>query len=500
MLRSGKPGGRGAALVSTPREDLIALLAETADDPGKHARLVCGVELYPWQEDVCSDIAARYARGERRIRVLIRASHNAGKSFLAAVLLLWFMSTRPGSRGITTASKWAQVLDVLWPEVRALYDRSLLGRLSFGRCLTDRIEFSPVWFATGASSDKPETLEGQHSLVGACRFIDEAKSVPDSTYTSTDGLLASAETLDVWTSTAGTTQGKFYRRDVIDTDDVIRRVIDIDQCIREGIVGAEAWKAERLKDWGISSIEYRSRALCEFVSDAEDVAYPSAWIERAMNAGFTVPGVPVGGLDPAGSTAGDATACAIVAGPDEADRFEVRSVTSWRVADTQESRGRALLILRDAGAVTLAVDVIGLGKGLADSIRTDLPGVSEFRSSDRAEQTDRFFNRKAEASWFLRGLLETGKVALPKNEALKREMLGVRYLVTPAGKIRIVDPSDSPDLLDSVLIALSVASGSRTFLPSDVGGDGDRAAFMTLAEMDRLSTWGNPPSRGFAWD
>jgi phage terminase large subunit len=464
-------------------EDLVALLAETADDPGAHARLVLGVELYAWQQDVCSDVAARLARGERLIKILVRAAHGSGKSYLAACLLLWFMSTRPGSRGITTAAKWAQVLDVLWPEVRALYDKSLLGRLSFGRCLTDRIEFSPVWFATGASSDMPQTLEGQHSLVGACRFIDEAKSVPDSTYTSTDGLLASAEVLDVWTSTAGTTQGKFYRRDVIDTDDVIRRRIDIDQCIREGIIGAEAWKAERLKDWGANSIEFRSRAMCDYVSDAEDVVYPSAWIERAMSPGFNVSGVPVGGLDPAGSTAGDASALALVAGPDTDGRFECRSVTSWHAPDTQESKGRALLILRDAGAVTLACDVIGLGKGLSDSLRQDFPGVVEFRASDRAVQADRFANAKAEQSWQLRSLLETGKIALPKNEALRREMLAERYQVTPAGKIKVIDGADSPDHLDALLIALSIAAGGRSFTLADVSGDGGRGDY-----------WASPPA------
>ena len=474
--------------MTTPHEALVALLAEVEHDPSRHARLVLGAHLYPWQEGVCSEIEARLARGERRIRVLIRASHNAGKSYLAAVLLLWFLSTRPGSRGITTAGKWAQVLDVLWPEVRALYDKSLLGRLSFGRCLTDRIEFSPVWFATGAASDKPETLEGQHSLVGACRFIDEAKAVEDSTFTSTDGLLASAEVLDVWTSTAGVTAGKFYRRDVVDgEDDVVRRRIDIDQCIREGIVGAAAWKAERLKDWGANSIEYRSRAMCEYVSDAEDVAYPSAWIERAMSSGFSVAGALVGGLDPAGSTAGDASALALVAGPDAEGRFECRSVTSWRVADTQESKGKVLFLAREAGARTIACDVIGLGKGLADSLRMDFPGVVEFRASDRASQPDRFANAKAEQSWRLRELLEHGAIALPKNEALRREMLAERYQVTPQGKIKVIDGPDSPDHLDSLLVALSVAAGGKSFTPDDISAP------------ERPDYWATPTGAG-AWD
>jgi len=369
---------------------------------------------------------------------------------------------------MTLAPKWQQILDVIWPEVRRLYDASLLGRMSFGRCLTDRVEFGPTWFATGAASDKPETLEGQHSLVGAIRIVDEAKAVEDSTFTSTDGLLASAESFDLWISTAGTTQGKFYRRDVVDGDDVIRRKLTVDDLIREGVPGATEWKLERLKDWGENSVEFRSRAMAEYVSDAEDALYPASWIERAMDAGFRINAAPVCGVDPAGSVAGDATAVALVAGPDDVGRFEVRSVTGWRVADTQVSKGKILLLAREAGARRIACDAIGLGKGLSDSLAQDFKSVLEFRASSAAKGTDRFVNRKGEVSWTLRGLLEAGKLALPKDDALRREMLGVRYQITPAGKVKVIDPPDSPDRLDAVLVALASATQIEqfaTFIP-----------------------------------
>jgi len=279
--------------------------------------------------------------------------------------------------------------------------------------------------------------------------------VPDEVYTATEGVLASRESVDLWISTAGVTAGRFYRRDVVDTDDVIRRKITIDQCVREGIPGAEAWRSDRLRDWGEGSIEYRSRALSEYCADGEDQLYPTAWIERAQDAGFSVEGAPVGGLDPAGSTAGDATAFCLLAGPDADGRFEARSVTSWRVADTQVTKGKVLLLLRDARASSLTVDVIGLGQGLKDSIALDFAGTSGFRSSSASNEPERFTNLKAETSWKLRELLEAGKIALPRNDALRREMLMTKYVVTPKGAIKVVDPPDSPDNLDALLIAIS---------------------------------------------
>lgn len=478
----------------TVARDLVALLAETADNPTAHAELVQGIRLYPWQREITDEVARRLQRGERRIRVLVRASHNAGKSFLSACLLLWFMSTRPSSRGLVLGPKWQVLTDVLFGEIRKLHAASLLGRMSFGRCTVDRITFDEAtWFATAAASDQPATLEGQHSLVGAIRIIDEGRAVADEVYTATEGILASRESFDLWISTAGVTAGRFYRRDVVDQDDVIRRIITINDCIREGVPGAIEWREERLRDWGEGSIEYRSRALAEYVSDAEDALYRTEWIERAMGAGFTVGGAPVCGLDPAGSVSGDATAFCVLSGPDEAGRFEVRSVTSWHVADTQESKGRALLLLRDAGASSLTVDVIGLGKGLKDSLAQDFRSCSEFRSSDRAEEPDRFQNCKAEVSWRLRGLLEGGKIALPKHDGLRRELLVMKYAITPQGRIRVQDPSDSPDLVDALLIALAGQRGTGEFMASI----GDPAVYA--ADEREGAGPGDPPPSA-SWD
>lgn len=54
-----------------------------------------------------------------------------------------------------------------------------------------------------------------------------------------------------------------------------------------------------------------------------------------------------------------------------------------------------------------------------------------------------------------RGLLEAGRIRLPKSPILKAQLLGMRYTIDPKGRIRVVDPSDSPDHVDAVLIALA---------------------------------------------
>jgi hypothetical protein len=317
------------------------------------------------------------------------------------------------------------------------------------------LEFGPGWDLVGLSTDHPVNLEGRHSPTAAVRVVDEAKAVPAAVFESTEALLDAPESLDVWISTPSIPDGPFYSRDIKGGPDVIRAVVTIDDLIAEGLPGKAEWKAARLAEWGENSPEFESRCMARYVSDAEGALFPYAWVARAMSADFDVDLPPVAGLDVAGSVAGDETALALLAGPNDLGQYRVQSVNGWHERDTQVSKGRALLACRSAGAPVLRIDVVGLGKGLSDSIRTDFPGVEEFRASDRAGESERFVNRKAEVSWEARRLLEAGLFRLPQSAKLKAQLLGMRYQITAQGKIRVLDPSDSPDYADAVLIALA---------------------------------------------
>lgn len=476
--------------------DLVALLAETHGDPAAFWRLVLRGEPRAWQAAVCEEIRERLAAGERHVRVLARTCHGAGKSTLAAVLGLWWTATRPLSRGITTAPTWQAVEGVLWKEIAKLYGGSLLASAGVGTLLQTSLTFGVAWDIEGLSTDHAVNLEGRHGAA-AVRIVDEAKAVEAGTFESTEALLDAPETLDVWISTPSIPSGPFYARDVRGTADVIRAVVTIDGLIAEGLEGKAEWRAARLAEWGENSPEFQSRCLARYISDAEGALYPFAWVERAMDADFDVPLVPVGGLDVAGSIAGDASALALVAGPDDLGRVHVQSVTGWHERDTQASKGRALALCREAGARVLAVDVVGLGKGLADSIRQDFPGVVEFRASDRATDPERFVNAKAENAWKLRALLEGGLVRLPKHDGLRRELLAMKYQITPQGRIKTVDPADSPDLLDALLVALHAAVGGVRLSLDDIGGDWRPGADETAAE--KLTAWANTRLAGSQW-
>jgi phage terminase large subunit len=413
--------------------DLVRLLAETHDDPRAFA--------------------------ERHPRVLIRSCHGAGKTALAAALSLWFTATRPHSRGLTTGPTWGAVEGVFWVELARLYGGSLLARACTGRLLTTELSFAPGWDLVGLSTDHPVNLEGRHSPTAAVRIVDEAKAVDPAVFESTEALLDAPETLDVWISTPSIPSGPFFSRDTNGGAGIIRAVVTIDDLIAEGLEGKAEWKAARLEEWGQNSPEFESRCMARYVSDAEGALFPFAWITRAESAGFEVNLTPTAGLDVAGSIAGDASALALVSGPDGQGRFQVRSVTSWHERESAATQGRALHLAREAGCKVLAVDTVGVGFGVHGAMKAEKGiGIASFKASAASRQPDRFVNTKAEIAWQLRTLLEAGKVALVKHDALRRELLAMRYQITAQGKIKTVDPSDSPDLVDAVLIALAVST------------------------------------------
>ncbi|HEY3349830.1 MAG TPA: hypothetical protein VGM13_08675 [Thermoanaerobaculia bacterium] len=444
----------------THARPITELLAECHDYPDLFATAVLRTKPRAWQHRALEEIGRRVRGGDVRIDAHLRCCHSAGKTWIAAVVTLWWTSTRPEARGLTTAPKWQTVEEVLWPEIRRLYAGSLLADLAVGRCLTTKLEFAEAWFTAGAASDRPETLEGSHSPTAALRVVDESKAVDDGVITSTEGLLASPAALDLWISTPSIRSGAFYERDVNGGPRVLRIVVTADDLIAEGVPGIAEWKAECLRKWGENSPEYRSRVMAEYIEEGEGALYPFAHIERAVAHSWRVALPVTAGYDVAGSVDGDENVVVIANGPDALDRREVFIAGAWKEHDTQISKGRALAYFREHGATSAKVDAIGIGKGVRDAIAQDFAACEEYRATSRPNDPTRFANRKAEDAWHVRELLEDGLLRLPPDPILRQQFLAMRYVINPQGRIRVVDPNDSPDRHDAVLIALSGRTGS----------------------------------------
>lgn len=425
--------------------------------------------LYTWQRDFLREIERQIVGGSRHIKAVATTCHGAGKDFIAAGLVQWFQYTREEARTLTLAPTWNGIKNLLWAELGRQWNHSIMSELSWGRLLDTELRLSKGSFAVGMSADRPGKLEGQHSPHAAMRLVDEAKEIEKPWFEATEGMLDAPETFDMFISTPSIEEGEHYDRDVMDKDpSVIRVNVTVDDLIEDfekngypSLQGKARWKADRLADWGENSPAYQSRAMARYISDAQgSKMYPSAWVEAAFQLdpkAFSGQSEVTNGMDVAGSFDGDENAVASL------ERFAdgkvaVRNLTMWSERDTTISKGKAMLAARQFQGSALRVDSIGLGKGVYDMAKSEGFRTEEYRASESPHDEIQFANRKAEESWGLREQLRKGEVSLagvPESlrQKVRAQFAGVKYKVEKNGKIYAVDPSDSPDAVDAIVIA-----------------------------------------------
>jgi len=105
------------------------------------------------------------------------------------------------------------------------------------------------------------------------------------------------------------------------------------------------------------------------------------------------------------------------------------------------------------------VDTIGVGAGVMDRLEEKRYSAIDANASMKADETDTYYNKRAEMYFELRAfMLKGGKI--PNDRELKEELLAIRYVYSKAnGKIMIQAKEDikeilgrSPDKSDSIAL------------------------------------------------
>ncbi len=106
---------------------------------------------------------------------------------------------------------------------------------------------------------------------------------------------------------------------------------------------------------------------------------------------------------------------------------------------------------------TVAIDVIGIGKGVADRAKETGLKVIEIQSAEKADNEEKFVNRRSEMWWYAMEQIRDQKVAYPQDPETRRQLSSVKYkIVNSNGKIAL-EPKDqvrkrigcSPDRADT---------------------------------------------------
>lgn len=455
------------------------LKCRLSSDPVFFVNKVLGKELWPVQADILRSV-------ESRTRTAVRSCHGIGKTYTAAMTILWFLYAHRKAIVLSTAPTWRQVEKLIWKEIRSAYRESVfpLG----GNLLPKSPELHLIqdeWYAAGLSTNEPDRFQGfheEHILV----VVDEAAGVDIGIFEAIEGVLTSdgARLLLIGNPTG--IGGPFYDAfarpgynaihvSAFDTPNFTGFGITPDDIASgewEGKVTGPlpfprlitpSWVADRYRAWGPDSVPYQVRVMGNFPTQGDDTLIPLLWIELAMERWEeTEPGDPVEiGVDIA-AYGTDKTVIAVRRGR----RIEPLQVYSEK--STTETAGLTKRTAEDYDTRTIKVDAIGIGCGVADRLEEEGFDNVGVNVAEHSGDPERFFNLRSELWWNLRDRLDPDvtrnpdPIALPPDDELLAELAAVKYKLTGRGQVQIEPKADmkkrlghSPDRADAVVLALA---------------------------------------------
>lgn len=450
---------------------------EYADDPVRFIREVLGEEPWPKQEELAEEV-----RDEPQ--VAIQSCHGSGKDWLCGRLCLWWAVARKG-RAVLTGSTAAQVEETLMRgEVRTGYLRGgLPGDLHVrayrpwgGKAGIVAKTASETSGLTGLHDDEVFFAVSEAQAEG----LEVAfKAAFANVVGEGDRILVYGQPLSP--------SGPFYRACRPESDWRTFKIAASDipnvrqgETVIPGLITRQG--VDRIaSEYGEDSGYYKARVLAEFPLEEDEGVFRRSWLdaaaERHQDGSLAWQAredgtrhILAADIARHGS---DQTVVAVRRGP-VLERFE-----SWRGADTEATAKRIRALTAELGSMrydpdtsqvkTVVCDAVGVGGGVADKL-TSLPGrgwsVTEYKGSRGAKDDDRFSNRRAEAFWKLRKLLEAGEIALPDDEELFEELLAIRWRADGKGRVQLERKKDlkkrlgrSPDKADALAMAFARGVG-----------------------------------------
>jgi phage terminase large subunit len=466
--------------LGVPRESLVWTVNE-------------GYDAHTWDGD--PDPLVRVAEALAAWEdVGVESGTGTGKSFFLACLVLWFLACWKGARVFTLAPKEDQLRLYAWMEIGKLWSRF---RKHFPAAeLTDlriRMEGTDEWGAWGysvavkAGEDSATNAQGMHAEHMLLIYEETPGIHPsvlaagENTCTAPHNLRIAVgnpdhqhDTLHKFCTSPGV---RAVRMSSLDHPNVVT-----DGEVVPGAVSRKAVERRRLK-YGEDSRLYQSRVRGISPAEAEDALIRWAWCEEAAKRWGDErfrEGPPAIGVDVANSENGDKAAIARWQGAclTEVESFACpdASVLGKRVADEARATG--------VDARNVGVDSVGVGASTVNKMKElglkpralnggqrAIPMLDEtLLWGDIAEEDgkvkaagpkvieeERYNNLRSQMWWQMRDDLRLGRIALPHDEELWRDLTTPTY-TTRGGKIVVESKEDlfsrlkrSPDKGDAAI-------------------------------------------------
>lgn len=436
-------------------------------------------------------------------RVAVKACHSSGKTFVAALAALWWLSRFRDGIVITTAPSWVQVQKLLWGEIHKAIARA---RIAFPAPSQTELYNRADNYIMGLSTNEGVRFQGFHGKV--LIILDESPGVKQEIKEAIEGIRAGGDVRQLEIGNPIVPSGSFYDifskqrpgwwTDTIsafDTPNLASLKTNPDEPMEATLatllslseeeldtnpvpyLTTRRWVKEKYEEWGPGHPLWASKVVGEFPTESDEQLISLAWAEAAAKR-------------PAVDGGGELTAGVDVAGPGE-DETVLTLVTEtgsiirqkwWALAD---ARGKVVAELNEYGPADqggrigmVNVDVIGIGYHMATHIRDQGYQVNFVNVGESADNDRRFANRKAEYYWGLRLDFQEGRVSGLTDEKTQGQLTTILYEHDARGRVVIESKEDarkrgvkSPDRAESLMLALARRSPSFVMATATVGAE-----------------------------
>lgn len=397
-------------------------------------------------------------------------------------LMLWFLFCFKDSQVACTAPSSDQMFDVLFKEVSKWINEmpKEIQPLYEWQTTHVRMRENPnVWFARAKTGRKesPEALSGIHGTV--MLLIDEASGVPDEIFNTAEGSLTQKDSLVIMASNPTRLTGYFYETHHGEKErwqSLHFNSLDSPLVDNEFV---ESIKAKHGED----SDEFRIRVLGDFprADKVDTKGYVPLLFEsdirqipdsgRLVNTRM--------GVDPSGEGR-DLTTWVV------RDAFRAKVVGTEKISSPKSIAQKTLTLMShyEVAPDDVTIDAFGIGHNISQELalaEVKRVRVRAVNVGEKADDSERFINRRAEAFVRLKDWLRSGG-ELIRDEGWK-ELLDIRYRSELSGKFKIMSKDEmkhdygvsSPGVADAL---------SLTFVSSYGGGSGySRAKSLSGQEV-----------------
>jgi len=451
------------------------MLASCTYDPLRYTRMVFPWgepgELerfsgpHDWQVDILSTIRDHLKNKATRytpLRISVASGHGIGKSALVAMIAKWGLGTCDDAKIVCTANTKSQLETKTSPELGKWFRLAVdaqewdvktlsITSKSPGSEKTWRMDLIP-W-----SENNPEAFAGLHNQGRLIILIfDEASSIAKNIWETAQGALTDENTIIIWLAFGNPTQNTGNFRECFGKSKHrwLNRQIDSRTVPGTNKTEIESW----VNDYGEDSDFVRVRVKGEFPRAGSTQFIPSdavAKCRQLIAEGFeTLPKIMAIDVARFGD---DQSVIGIRQGR------KARILKKLRGKDTVEVAQFAIDEINREKPDAIVVDGDGLGAGVVDALKhRGLSNVHEFHGGETAEDSAKYFNRRAEVWGMARDWLVAGG-DLPDDPELETDLTGVQYGFSNKQQIQLEKKEDmkargvaSPDLGDMFAMTFAV--------------------------------------------